>query len=131
MEKHFGVATKAIIKNQEGKFLLVSKSETEDINPNQIDIPGGRLEFGEGVTEALQREVREEVNLEIKILRPSRVWGFIKGNLHLVGITFLAELVGGEIKLSGEHNSFVWVSKEEVLAGDYPDWLKEEFRQIS
>ena len=47
MEKKFGVAVKAIIKNEEGNFLILFKSDNEDINPNEVDIPGGRVEFGE------------------------------------------------------------------------------------
>ncbi len=130
MAQEFGIATKAIIKNDEGKFLVVSKSEIEDINPNEIDIPGGRLEFGEKVEDGLIREIMEEVNLEVEILRPSRTWGFVRGELHLVGITFLAKYISGEIKLSGEHNKFAWVSQDEILNGNYSDWIKEEFKNV-
>lgn len=127
MENYFGVATKAIIKNQEGKYLVLFKSEIEDINPNEIDIPGGRLEFGEDIEEGLKREIREEINLTINIEKPSRVWSLLKDNLHLVGITFLATYVEGSINLSDEHNSYRWVTKEEILEGDYPKWIKKEF----
>jgi len=127
MDKKFGVAVKVIIKNKEGKYLVLFKSENEDINPNEIDIPGGRVEFGEDVQDSLKREVFEEVGLEIEILHPSRVWGFVKDDLHLIGITFTADLIGGEISLSGEHDAYRWITKEEILAGDYPGWIKKEF----
>jgi len=130
MENHFGVATKAIIKNKEGKYLVLFKSDIEDINPNEIDIPGGRLEFGEGVEEGLKREIREEINLIINIEKPSRVWSLLKDDLHLVGITFLATYVEGSINLSDEHNSYRWVTKEEILEGDYPKWIKKEFANL-
>lgn len=130
MENHFGVATKAIIKNQEGKYLVLFKSEIEDINPNEIDIPGGRLEFGEDVEEGLKREIREEINLIVNIEKPSRVWSLLKDDLHLVGITFLATYVEGSINLSDEHNSYRWVTKEEILDGDYPKWIKKEFSNL-
>lgn len=130
MEKKFGVATKAIIKNKEGKFLVLFKSELEDIGQNEIDIPGGRIEFGEDSISSLMREIKEETNLEINVVRPSRVWNLIKDNLHLVGITFIADLIGGVINLSGEHDSYKWVTKEEILEGDYPKWLKKEFANL-
>ncbi len=130
MDKKFGVAAKAIIKNEEGRYLVLFKSDTEDINPNEIDIPGGRVEFGEDVQDCLKREIIEEVGLDIKIDRPSRVWGFVKENLHLIGITFTAELVGGNIKLSGEHDAYKWMTKDEILEGDYPKWIKKEFEVI-
>lgn len=129
-EKKFGVAAKAIIRNGEGKYLVLFKSENEDINPNEIDIPGGRVEFGEEVEECLKREVKEEAGLDIEIERPSLVWGFVKDNLHLIGVTFIAQEKGGEIVLSGEHDMFRWMTKEEIMNGEYPKWIKKEFSAL-
>ena len=130
MDKKFGVAAKAIIRNKEGKYLVLFKSEDEDINPNEIDIPGGRIEFGEDVQDCLKREVTEEVGLEINIGHPLRVWGFVKNDLHLIGITFIADLIGGDISLSGEHDTYRWMTKEEILVGEYPGWIKKEFEVL-
>jgi len=130
MDKIFGIAVKAMIKNKKGKFLVIFKSGQDEINPNQVDIPGGRLEFGENVESCLKREVKEELNIEIEIEKPSRTWNLIKNNLHLVGITFLAKYVGGELRLSGEHTKYEWVDKDKILNGDYPEWIKEEFKVI-
>jgi len=127
MDKKFGVAVKAMIRNEEGKYLVLYKSETEEINPKEIDIPGGRMESGESVEESLKREVREEAGINIEVEKPSRVWSLVKENLHLVGITFLAKYVSGEVKLSGEHTTHEWIDKNKILAGDYPKWIKEEF----
>lgn len=129
MGKYFGVATKAIIKKAD-KYLVLFKSEIEDISPNEIDIPGGRLEFGEGAEEALKREVREETGLEVEILRPSQTWSLIKDDLHLFGVTFLAEYVSGEVELSNEHKSYRWIEIKEVLDSDYPLWIKKEFSKL-
>lgn len=131
MEKKFGIATKAIIRRGDGKYLVVFKSETEDINPNEIDIPGGRLKFGEDILTGLKREIKEELGIEIEVIKPSRVWSLIKSDLHLAGITFLANYLGGEVGLSGEHTRYQWVTKEEVLNGDYPKWIKNEFKELS
>ncbi len=130
MEKKFGVATKAIIKNKEGKYLVLYKSGTEEINPDKIDIPGGRMNFGESVEESLKREVAEETGIKIEIIKPLRAWGLVKDDLHLVGITFLAEYVSGELRLSGEHTKYEWMDKKKILTGDYPEWIKEEFKMV-
>lgn len=130
MDRKFGVATKAIIRNDEGKYLVLHKSEIEKISPNEIDIPGGRMKFGEGVEESLKREIAEELGIHIEIEKPLRVWGFIKDNLHLVGITFLAKYIDGEIKLSEEHTKHEWVGRDKILMGDYPEWIKEEFKRL-
>jgi 8-oxo-dGTP diphosphatase len=130
MEQKFGVATKAIIKNKDNKFLVLLRSDIEEISPNEIDIPGGRLKFGEELEDGLKREVKEELGITIEILKLSRAWSLIKDDLHLVGLTFLANYVGGEIELSGEHNNFQWVSKSDIMEGDCPKWIKEEFSKI-
>jgi len=130
MSKHIRFATKAMIKNKDGKYLVIHKSGAEDVGPNDFDIPGGGIEFGEDIEESLKREVKEEAGIDIDIKKPSRTWGYVKDDLHLVGVTFLTDYVAGEVALSGEHDDFGWLTREEVLSGDYPEWLKQEFLAI-
>ncbi len=132
MSKHFWIATKALIQNWEGKFLVLYKSEQEEINPNSFDIPWGRLERGEKLEKWILREVKEETNLDISITKISRTRWFTKENLHLVGITYLAKIQNNEntIQLSWEHNNYFWKTKDEILTGDFPEWLKEEIQAI-
>lgn len=130
MDRKFGVATKAIIKNNDGKFLVIFKSDTEEISPNEIDIPGGRLKFGEKLEEGLKREIREELGITIENIKLSRAWSLIKDDLHLVGLTFLADYISGEVQLSGEHTDFKWIDKETIIKGEYPEWIKKEFAAI-
>ncbi|HAV11813.1 MAG TPA: DNA mismatch repair protein MutT [Candidatus Moranbacteria bacterium] len=130
MENRITVAAKAIVRKGE-KFLVLRRSDTDSYKPGEADIPGGKIEFGEKVEEGLHREVMEESNLEIDIVRPLRTWSFLREENHqLVGITYLAEYKRGEVKLSWEHSAFEWVSFEDVMDGDYPEWFKKDFRLI-
>lgn len=119
--KQFGIATKAIILKDD-KYLILYKSDKEDVNPNSYDIPGGRLQFGEQPEEALTREVKEEVGLDIAILGPFEVWTFTKENFQLVGVNFLCKYLGGSESLSDEHDHFKWLSIHE-LDKTYPEWI--------
>lgn len=122
--KQFGVATKAIIVNERGQYLVLRKSDVEEINPNTYDIPGGRMEFGEKPEEALHREVKEETGLEVDILTIFNTWSFEKDDtFQLVGIDFLCLYKKGKEKLSREHDEFLWLSKSEVEKLDMPKWL--------
>ena len=120
-------ATKATIFHKE-KVLILTKSSIEDVNPNTVDIPGGRLEPGEMPHESLLREVKEETGLDIKIIKPARCWSFIvaEENFQLVGVTYYCKFLRGIEKLSDEHSNYVWIGPLQILKGDYPEWLKSE-----
>jgi 8-oxo-dGTP diphosphatase len=120
----FGVATKAIIKNKDGKYLVLMKSSKEDINPNTYDIPGGRMSFGEKPEESITREVFEETGLKIKPLKVFEAWTFTKDDFQLFGVNYLCELTEGEVRLSEEHDNFGWYSYDEIMhKNNFPDWL--------
>ncbi|HBP01116.1 MAG: NUDIX hydrolase [Candidatus Moranbacteria bacterium GW2011_GWE1_49_15] len=129
-ERRFLVAAKAIVRKGE-KFLILQRSETDSYEAGGADFPGGKIEFGEKIEEGLLREVMEESNLEVDIVRPVRTWSFMKNeNTQLVGITFLVDYKSGEVKLSWEHSAFKWLSFDEILNGDFPEWIKKDFRLI-
>lgn len=131
MTQIFWVAVKWIIQNSEGKYLIIYKSDSEDMNPNDFDIPGGRINRWEKVEDALLREIREETWLQATIKKISRTRGFTKEELHLVGITFLTYCSDYKhITLSGEHMGYWRKTKEEITHGDFPSRLKEEFKNI-
>lgn len=123
----FGVAVKAIIK-KDGKYLIIRKSKDEDVTPNTIDIPGGRIEFGEEPEDALKREVKEEVGLDVTIIGPIKTWNFkTKDDFQLVGITFLCETEGGNVTLSDEHTEYHWKTHDELKEIGLPSWSLKEF----
>jgi 8-oxo-dGTP diphosphatase len=121
---YFAVATKAIIYNK-GKFLILLKSEIEDVNPNTYDIPGGRINFGEKLEDGLKREVKEETNLDIKVVGTVDAWSFVKDDqMQLVGITYVAIAASDKIKLSAEHSSYEWLTYKDVTNSKaLPEWL--------
>lgn len=124
----FGVAVKsAIVEN--GKILILRKSSTESIDPKTFDLPGGRIKFGEGLEDALLREIKEETGLSANIIAPIDVWSVLKGSLHLVGITYLCEKAGGTITLSEEHETAEWV---EMKSMDFlPKWINNTIEKAN
>ena len=52
----------ACIRDEEGRLLLLRRSDEEDL----WGFPGGAMELGEGITQTVVREVREETGLEVK-----------------------------------------------------------------
>ncbi|MBU1038866.1 NUDIX hydrolase [Patescibacteria group bacterium] len=115
MELQVGV--KALIKNESGNYLLLKRTEPypEESEP-RWDIPGGRINIGEPIEQALQREITEETGLTItnepRIIQAQDI--LRNSDKHVVRLTYLVQTVG-EIKLNPqEHTDFVWCSLEKI-----------------
>ncbi len=121
-------AVKALIKDGE-KFLIVKQVEVGK-NMEIWDLPGGRIKYGESPEEALIREVKEEINFDIKVIKPLGLWWFfrfLKENDQVICFTFLCQMKDKKpVDLSKNSQQdeiiaeFKWVTKDEFLAGDYP-----------
>ncbi|MDR1025768.1 MAG: NUDIX domain-containing protein [Lactobacillus sp.] len=68
MKKIFFAQKALIVKNN--KLLMVRKSKNEHPNPLKWDLPGGRMEWGEGIDESLSRELYEEAGIEATLGKP-------------------------------------------------------------
>lgn len=90
--QQFRFAQKAFIVN-DGKILLVKKSEDDPYHPNEWEVPGGRMEFGEKLDEHIKREVKEEVGLDIEIGEPFDMWTWILKKQGNSGETIETQIV--------------------------------------
>lgn len=131
MTQSFAIAVKWIIRNPENKYLILFKSNQDDVNPNDFDIPWWRINRWEKIEDALTREIKEETWLDINIEKISNSRWFTKWDIHLVGTTFLTYCKDREnIILSHEHNWFRRKTKDEIINWDFPSRLKQEFKKI-
>jgi 8-oxo-dGTP diphosphatase len=117
MNKPMGVAGKAIVR-KDGRILLLQRSLRSGFDPGLWELPGGKINHGENLVEAVRREVLEEVGLVIEVGRPFKTWHFIKEPFWVTGVTFLCDYVSGEVRLSPEHAAHVWIDPNGY--GKYP-----------
>lgn len=126
------VAVGVLLRPQDGSFLLTSRPEGK-VYAGYWEFPGGKLEAGESVQQALVRELREELGLEIE---PQAVQPWRQQRVDyphaLVQLHFCkVRLWRGELQMR-EGQSHVWqrlpVSVAPVLPGALPvlRWLAQE-----
>src|SRR5580700_8369603 len=116
------VGVKAFVRSR-GEILLIRRARLSPEYPGTWDLPGGAVESGETLEDALKREVREETRLSVRIARPvdaGIVYGWPAGKrsrVKGVGITYLCTLIRRQAPILSpiEHDRFVWVRPEAAL----------------
>ncbi len=61
----FKIFVRAVIKNENGEFILVKKLSSQKIAPWAYLFPGWTLEFWEEIEDCLIREIKEEIWLQV------------------------------------------------------------------
>ena len=111
------VGTGALIF-KDGGLLLVKRGAQPGFG--KWSIPGGLVEVGEKVQDAMMREVKEEVGFDVEVVKLTDVVDTItldnngRVQYHFVVVNFLARIVGGELKTATDILEARWVPVEEV-----------------
>ena len=113
MNKIQKISTSAFISNED-KVLLLKRSKNEDPVPEHWELPGGTLEFGEELINSLGREIKEETNLKVEIIEAYSAFSSIYGEKQYIDIQYFCKFLGGEIKISEEHDEYVWAKEEDL-----------------
>ena len=111
----------AIVRDDAGDLLLVHKTDN-----NLWALPGGGVDPGESVSEAVLREVLEETGMGVEIARlsgvytnPLHVMAYDDGEVRQqFSLCFIARLLGGELSTSSETSEvgFVAVDRLDALS---------------
>ena len=115
-DRPFLAASAAIVRD--GKVLVVRRAQPPA--NGLFSLPGGVVEIGETLHEAVAREVREETNLTIE---PVALAGFRETIVrdqqnrverHFVILPFAARWIAGEPVLNDELSEWRWVEQDDI-----------------
>lgn len=107
----------AIIRDDEGRLLAGLRPQGKFLG-GMWEFPGGKVDPGESPEEALAREIREELDLEITVagaLEPVD-WQYEK--LHIRLLPYVCTICRGEMKLMS-HEQVSWFTINEL---DLLEW---------
>lgn len=92
-----GVGVGALIFNQENKLLLALRGPKAKNEVGKWEIPGGSVEYGERIKEGLQREIKEELGIEIEVGEMLQLCDHIiaEEQQHWVSPTYLCTVISG------------------------------------
>lgn len=117
------VCVGAIVIDDRQRLLLIKRGRGAAVG--QWSVPGGRVEGGESLEDAVEREVMEETGLRI---RCGRFVGWVERigvDYHFVIMDFLAETASGSEALTAGDDAAdaAWVPLDELERIDLVDGL--------
>ena len=106
----------AIIINK--KRILIGKRKDEDIGGGKWEFPGGKIEIGETISKALERELYEELGISAKIGKELMNYEHMF-KTTIYNISFM-EIIDyeGEIR-NNAHSEIKWVKFSNLLEYDF------------
>ena len=110
------LAVAGVVWNDEGEILLIRRSKPP--RQGEWSLPGGKVEFGETLEQALRRELREETNLEIEILGLIDVVEIVRDavapDAHYVLLDYAARATGGIAVAGSDAAEARWFTLAEI-----------------
>ncbi len=121
---------RSFVLNRQKKILFIQRSDDDRFEAGKWEIPGGKLEPGQDISHALEREVFEETGLLVRaVSRTAYYESFIITQGPYLGLPYvllvgISQLESGTVKLSEEHQAFRWLGIKEVEKIDLRDEVR-------
>lgn len=90
------------------------------------EFPGGKIELGEIPEAAIVREIKEELDTEIEVVKLLDTVEYDYPQFHLSMDCFICKIKSGDLVLK-EHEAAKWLTKENL---DSVDWLPADLSLV-
>ena len=118
------IRVSAAVIHRDGKIFATQRGYGE--YKGKWEFPGGKREEGESGEEALERQIREELDSKVKIEKLICTTDYDYPTFHLTMDVYLSTLIEGKLTLL-EHEDAQWVSLDSI---DDLDWLPADWSVI-
>lgn len=114
-----------LVFNAQGQLLVVKSHKWK----GKYTIPGGHVEVGERLEDALRREIKEETGLDVHDIAFLCFQEYIAGDSfwekrHFIFFDFTCQSAGTEVVLNEEAQEYRWLDPQEALAYPIDDYLR-------
>ncbi|MBN2444799.1 MAG: NUDIX hydrolase [Spirochaetales bacterium] len=122
MTKLSQYAIKGIILDKDSNMLIVNQNPASHQHP-VWDLPGGLKKDDESEIDTLVREIKEELNVSVHIIKKSGKWKFFRplDNKWVRVQNYVCKFDGGMIRLSNEHSHYQWIKPGDIRNFDIKD----------
>lgn len=129
----------AIVRDEDGRVLLCRMPADRGVFPGQWGLPGGGVEEGERIEDALRREVREELGVDVTSCRPLLFSDgthrklFPDGSsreIYMVFLLYECRVAPGPLRLGEEFCDAAWSPVAELHRHDLNVATRETFRSL-
>lgn len=115
-----------VILDKEGRILVAQRPYSDvSYKSYKWEFPGGKVEENESPQEALEREIKEELDCEIIVERNIVGLEYDYPDFKLKMDLFLCRMKEGYSPKALEHNQIRWIYPEEM---DSLDWLEADYK---
>lgn len=130
-KKNIQIGVAGIILDSNNKVFIAKTPKLQ----NNFTIPGGHVEFGENLVEALKREILEETGLNVCVSDMIGFYQFInkKKKFHIISFHFLCRLENKNEKVSLDERElfdFSWVDLDSAISLVFLEDFKQSLRLI-
>lgn len=102
----------AVIKDEDERVLITQRNLKKS-QGGLWEFPGGKIEPNETREDAIVREIKEELDIDIQVesYLSERIFNYPEKDINLIALE--CKMISGEIKLL-EHEDYKWVCKDKL-----------------